>query len=132
MAGPPTAYFFLRASGWVGVVGQRVRSSVRLFVRSSVRSFVCRRFRRPRAGCYAGGVLRGRGATRAGCYAGPGIVLLRSAALIWTRFAAFCLDLGPFCSVLPRFGAVFLRSALIGCRFSPFCRDLVPFCFVLP
>ena len=54
-------------------------------------------------------------------------ILLRPAT-IWCRFAAvcihltrfawFCNDSVPFCSVLQRFGAVLLRSAAIWCSFS--------------
>ncbi len=49
--------------------------------------------------------------------------MLRS-ALIWGRFAAFCIDLGPFCSVLHEFGVVLRRSALIGGRFAALCLNL--------
>ena len=69
-----------------------------------------------------------------------GVVLLRS-ALIWSRFAAFCIilrsfcrvlhDLGSFCCVLQRFGVLLLRSALIWGRHAPFCSDFVSSCCAL-
>ena len=47
-------------------------------------------------------------------------ILLRSVS-IRGQFAAFCLDWGPICCVLPRIGAVSLRSASIWYRFATFC-----------
>ena len=41
------------------------------------------------------------------------------------------LNLGAFCCVLQRFGAVVLRYAAIGDRFAAFSISLVPFCYVL-
>ena len=56
---------------------------------------------------------------------------MRRSATIWGRFAAFCNDLGAFCSVLQRFGVVLWRSASIGGRFAVFCVNLETFCCVL-
>ena len=39
-------------------------------------------------------------------------------ASIWCHFAVFCIDLAPFCSVLPRSDTVLQRSASIWVRFA--------------
>ena len=51
--------------------------------------------------------------------------------LFWTRFAAFCFNLEPFCSVLHQFGYILQRSVLIWTRFAAFCITLDAFCSVL-
>ena len=43
--------------------------------------------------------------------------------MICCRFAAFCINLDPFCCVLHKFEPVLLRSTLIWTRFAAFCID---------
>ena len=48
-----------------------------------------------------------------------------------TIYVFYVFVLGPFCSVLHRFGTVLLRSALIWTSFAMFCCSFVVFCYIL-